>query len=425
MVVPTIQFVNRVFPPVHGATGRLVADLGRWFAAEGWQVEILTCAAAAGEDRHDGMRVVRVAVPEGRGLGAAGRQLAALAWAAARRPCPDVTVTLTDPPLLALLGPLQRRRGAAAIHWCHDLYPDLLPVIGSGVPHAALAPMRSLMRRAMAAHDAVVAIGECMAARLVEGGVVSQRQRRGEGGGGGTSIMVVPNWPDPAIRPDPAAAASFRAAHGLTDRFVVTYSGNFGRAHPLGAVLEAAARLRSRRPGLVFVMIGSGARYAETAAEARRLGLANMRFLPFQPPECLSASLGAADLHLAVQAQGTAGLMVPCKVAGVLAAGRPCLLLGPAEGDAARRLAESGAGLVMPPDDGAGLAVALERLAGRPEALAAMAARAPAAVAPLRLQRAVPAFVTLARGLVARRSRRPAGTPAPLAGAGPRAARGG
>jgi glycosyltransferase involved in cell wall biosynthesis len=399
-VIPSVLFLNRVFPPDRGATGRVLADLAGRFAAAGWRTTVLACGDPGGDTDAAGIRIVRAGAGDGRGPGAAGRQLAALAAAALRLPCPDLAVTMTDPPFLALLGPLLRRRGAATVHWCQDLYPDVLPALGVRLPGPALAALARAARRAVADHDAVVAIGACMAARLMAAG----QDRR--------PVLTIPNWPDPAIAPAPQTSAAVRAALGLGGQFVAMYAGNAGRAHRFDGLLDAAARLRDRRPDITVVVAGDGARSAEVAAAASRRGLGNVRFLPRQPAARLPATLGAADVHLATMAEEALGCLVPCKVYGALAAGRPCLLLGPAGGEAARLLETGGAGAVLPPDDGAGLAAWLERLADRPDLRAAMAAAARPAVAPYRLEHAAATFLSLAERLVAVPGVRPAETPA-------------
>ncbi len=387
-MTPSILFLNRVYPPDSGASGRVLADLAGRFVAAGWQVTVVAGNGPSDAITPGGIHLVRTAAAHGRGTAAIGRQLAALGAAALRLPRPDLAMTMTDPPLLALLGPLLRRRGTATVHWCHDLYPDLLPVLGRPLPPPLPAALARAVRWAMAGHDAIVAIGRCMAARLGDGGIGHRR------------ILTVPNWPDPVIVPNDPAAAALRAELGLRDRFIAMYAGNFGLAHRFAGLLAAAAALRDRRPDLAFVMAGDGARGGEVAAAVRRDGLHNVRLLPLQPRARLSALLGAADVHLATMASEAAGCMVPCKVYGALAAGRPCLLLGPDHGEAAELLVRSGAGAVLAPDDGAALAAWLQRLTEDAAARHAMAHRAPAAVAPYALDRAAAAFLHLGAELV-------------------------
>ena len=77
------------------------------------------------------------------------------------------------------------------------------------------------------------------------------------------------------------------------------------------------------------------------------------------------------------------GLVVPSKIYGALAAGRPVVFLGPRASEAARVISESGRGLVFDPiHGGRELAAALRRWAARDaEYISAHAACAAAPVA--------------------------------------------
>lgn len=312
----------------------------------------MLCDGAGPVEGPPGVTVVRTgrSVPDRGGPAARSylRCLARLAFAALRLPRQDVVVTMTDPPLLALAGPMVAAwHRSALVHWCHDLYPDLLPALGIPVPRALTGRLGRWMGRALRAHDAVFAIGRCMAERLTGAGVGAER------------VTVLPNWPDPAIHSDPADAMRMRRALGLDGRFVVAYAGNFGLAHPLDAVFDAAEILGRDCPDVLFLMVGDGRAHGAAVAEAASRGLVNLRMLPYQPKDRIGAVLGAADLHLVTMDHRAEGLLVPCKATGALAAGRPCLFLGPGGTEAARRIVEHRCGAVLDPGDGAGLAAAV------------------------------------------------------------------
>ena len=50
-----------------------------------------------------------------------------------------------------------------------------------------------------------------------------------------------------------------------------------------------------------------------------------MRFLDYQPREVLSQSLSSADVHFVGLARGLSGYVVPSRLYGILAAGRPVI----------------------------------------------------------------------------------------------------
>src|SRR5690606_3131947 len=108
------------------------------------------------------------------------------------------------------------------------------------------------------------------------------------------------------------------------DAFVVGYSGNFGRAHEFATLLDAAEELL-RAPDIRFLMIGEGQQRGFVEAEARRRGLTNILFKPFQPSEMLSESLGVSDVHIVSLLPSLEHCIVPSKFYGVLAAGRPTI----------------------------------------------------------------------------------------------------
>jgi colanic acid biosynthesis glycosyl transferase WcaI len=348
----SVLFINRVYPPSSGATGDMLRDLATGLAAGGLDVTVVCMGDGGGSDeRIDGVRVVRVG-------GLFSRRNTVLRAAAYVLMIPslllralllrrtDCVVTMTDPPMLAVVGPMisffKRNR---VVHWAQDLYPEVAEELGVLPRGNALSRMlRDISSLALRQGDAVVSIGRCMTARLMARGVVYGK------------IREIPNWSPPVV-PVESEQNRFRASLGVGEDFVVAYSGNMGLAHEFDTILEAAATLHDQR--VVFLMVGGGPRRAEVEDEARRRGLGNMRFLSPQPREALAESLSAAEAHLVTMRSNLCGLVVPSKFYGVLAAGRPCLFVGPEESEVARVIRESRAGWVVAPGDGKELAAAI------------------------------------------------------------------
>lgn len=413
---PSILFVNRVFPPDRGATGRCLSDLAGRIAAAGWRVTVVAdgkqsdaeageCAASAG------ITLVRTGHTLAEGNRPDARtyldSLRRLTGHSLRLPRQDLIVTMTDPPMLALAGPiLAARHGAASLHWCQDLYPDLLPVLGVRMPALLRRGAGYGMAWALRRHDGVAAIGRCMRERIVAAGVAADR------------VSLLPNWPDPAIRPMAKVDNGFRRSLGLQDgdgRFLVVYSGTLGLAHPMDGVLAAAACLQDSDPAVLFLLVGEGRGFAAVEEGARRLGLRNLRRLPWQPADRLAECLSAADLHLVAMAPAAKGMLVPSKLAGVQAAGRPCLFLGPTGSEAAVRV--EGCGVVIDPFDGTAIADAVRAYAADPGRCALEGDRAVRMAQAWNADCAAAAFIGLAERLVeARRAVRPLwGRPLPNA----------
>jgi len=351
-----VLFRDRVYPPADGATGQLLADLAAELAKLGWQVTVVTSATERTAPRSQtahGVRVERVGAPAFSRASHLRRALSyltlypAILWRALRLPRADVVVTLTDPPLLLVLGPILKWiKGSRLVHWAQDVYPELAEELGVLRRDGWFANFsRRLSTRALRQHDRILVVGRCMKARLAARGLEA------------TAIQVVPNWaPGGQIQPVEHALNPFRVEHSLAGRFVVMYSGNFGLAHPFEAVLDAARRLEVARPEILFLLAGGGPRRPWVEQQVERLRLGNVRFLPAQPLARLAQSLGAADVHLASMMERLEGLVVPSKVYGILAAGRPCIFLGPQSSEVARIIADHECGSVLSPADGESLA---------------------------------------------------------------------
>ena len=368
--MPSILFINRVYPPESGATGRVLEYVAHGFVAAGWEVSVLTTAGErsdAGEEMRGGVKVIRIASGFSkksliaRALGYA-LMIPSLLLKALMLPRADVVVTKTDPPMLLILGPfLKVLKGSKLIHWAQDLYPEIaeeagvLPKGGAGGMVTAL--LRLLSSFSMRSHDLTLAVGRCMVGHVKARGIPEER------------IRVVTNaGVEDDIVPVSRENNDFRKRHGLEGMFVVEYSGNLGRAHDFGTVLEAARLLEERgESGVRFLFVGSGPGEGMLRGEVARVGLSSFLFLPPQPVALLSESLGAGDLHLVTMKSEMVGLVVPSKFYGVMAAGRPCLFVGPDGSEVARVIREHGVGEVIAPGDAQALVMAILRYRGAPE----------------------------------------------------------
>src|SRR5260370_38739455 len=87
-------------------------------------------------------------------------------------------------------------------------------------------------------------------------------------------------------------------------------------------LVHAAAWLKEY-PDIEVVFVGEGVKKAGLVELGRSLGLGNVRFLPYQPVERLTESFAAADVFVVSLKVGMAGYIVPSKLYGILAAGRP------------------------------------------------------------------------------------------------------
>jgi len=394
MKKPSILFLNRVYPPADGATGQLLSELAPALARQGHRVTVVTSQPGAGSissETADGVRVERVTGLPFTRASHWRRALSylslypALLWRALRLPRADVVVTLTDPPLLLVLGVvLKTLKGSRHVHWAQDIYPELAEEMDVLSKDGMIARTLRWVSTAGLCHaDRVIAVGRCMKARLVQRGLSP------------SVIDVIPNWghgPE-ELEAKMRSLNPFRTEHGWGDRFVIMYSGNLGLAHPFEAMLDAAEQLRATHPQVLFLFVGNGPRLQWVREQVAQRTLENVRFLPFQPRETLAQSLAAADLHLASMLHELCGLVVPSKVYGVLSVGKPCVFLGPEESEAAQFILQNGCGSVLAKATGTRLASCLAQWAGDPALLRETRDRVEAIAGRVNLAAAVMAFL--------------------------------
>src|SRR4029077_18869174 len=139
------------------------------------------------------------------------------------------------------------------------------------------------------------------------------------------------------------------------------HSGNVGLSQNLDLLVEAAARLQSR-DRLVIAVVGDGAGRQTLQGEGSRRGLANIRFFPYQPKELLHESFATADAFLVSLKPGLEGYIVPSKLYGILAAGRPFVAAVDPSCEVATIATEHSCGVVAPPGDPDALASAVAGL---------------------------------------------------------------
>lgn len=352
---PRLLVLNQYYWPGVEATAHLLTELCEGLASE-FEVTVVTGrlhdhpSARPGRTERNGVHVVRVnstAFERTRlGLRAANYATYLLQSfrAAATASRPDVVVCMTDPPIIGDLGHVVARRfGVPLLVVSQDVFPEIAVELKRLENPFVIGALRVLISWYLKRADRVVAIGETMQARLIEKGACPER------------LTVIPNWVDTALLAPEPRDNPWARAQGLDGRFVVMHSGNIGHAQNLDALVRAGTFLRDL-DDVEIVLIGTGARRRAIEDLARLLEVDAVRFLPYEPRDALSQSLSAAHVHVVGLARGLSGYVVPSRLYGVLAVGRPVIVCADAESETAQVVSQTGCGIVIAP--------------GRPELLA-------------------------------------------------------
>ena len=331
---PSLLIISQVYVPDSPAVGQHLADVAEEMVRRGWDVTVLTSARGyddpsvtfVGREVRGGVRIRRLPFSSF-GKSSIAVRLFAQSLFLVQALCramfgtrPSVILASTSPPMGGFVASMIARiRSAPLVWWVMDLNPDQM--IATGRIAAGSLPARMfdwMNRRTLAAARSVIVLDEFMRARVIAKLPVLEK------------VRVIPPWAPPAAdAPEAMTAEQFRHRHGLEGKFVVMYAGNHSLQHPLSTVLDAAHRLQTDER-IWFVFVGGGNGKPEVDALVAG-GRRNVLSLPYQPLGDVAGMLAAADLHVVSIGDNSVGIVHPCKLYGVMAAGKPTLLVAPSE----------------------------------------------------------------------------------------------
>jgi colanic acid biosynthesis glycosyl transferase WcaI len=361
------------FSPELTGIGKYTGELAAWLASRGHEVSVVTAPPYYPEWQvHDGYKAGRYRKEIWKGVTVyrvplwvpkrpsglkrilhlasfAATSLPVAWWRLAHRPD---AVLVVEPPLFCAPATLLGAAVVGSRSWLHvqdfevDAAFDLGMLSGKTLRKAVLGVERFLMRR----FTRVSTISSKMRERLLAKGVESDR------------VVLFPNGVDlDAVKPLDRPSV-IRAELGIPEHAVVAlYSGNMGGKQGL-EILGEVAHLLAAQPDIRFVFCGEGPTKPVLQAACR--DLPNVHFLPLQPIERLSELLGAADIHLLPQRKDAADLVMPSKLTGILASGKPLICASPEDTELASVVANCG--VLTPPEDAGAMADALLKLAQDP-----------------------------------------------------------
>lgn len=371
-----ILFLSQYFPPEPGAPAARVSELTRHWAAAGHDVTVLTGMpnhptgvvpaeyrgrGLVREDFH-GVKVVRTWIYAAANKGRVRRSLSYASYSASavaigQLPieAPDVVIATSPQFLCGVAGRLiAGMRRKPFVFEVRDLWPESIVAVGAlPAGHPVVRGLEVVEEHLYRAADGIVVVTDTFERRLVERGVPPSK------------LHVIKNGVDlERFRPG-ERDTELRRSLGFGGRFVLAYVGTHGMAHGLGAVLDVAARLRSRDE-VRFLFVGEGAERANLEARARREGLSNVTFLGALPRERMPEVYATADACIVpLRKTELFTTVIPSKIFEILAMERPIVLS--VDGEARALIEASGGGIFAPPEDVDAMTGAVLDLLSSPE----------------------------------------------------------
>ena len=359
------------YAPEPVGIGKYSGELAEWLAGRGHEVRVITAPpyfpqwrAVANRYRREQRRGVAIwrcplwvpRRPSGlsRLIHLASFALSSLPVLLAQRKWrPDVVLTVAPAffcaPGAMLLGKLC---GGATTTWLHiqdfelDAAFELGMLKGKWIRRLAENWERSTLQ----GFSKISTISEAMRQRAITKGVQNQQAR------------LLPNWVDlKAIQPQgliQRARNPYRNELNITDEAIVLlYSGSMNNKQGLD-ILTKVIHILTGDQDLVWLLAGEGPTKAKLKKSVE--GFKNVKVLPLQPATSINEWLNIADIHLLPQKEDAADLVMPSKLLGILASGRPLVASSPANSELGKLTEE--AGIRVEPGDAEGFATAIRRL---------------------------------------------------------------
>jgi len=268
---------------------------------------------------------------------------------------PDVVIA-TSPQFFCAVGGwfLSAVRFKPFIFELRDIWPASITAVGAMKPSMTIRMLERLEMFLYRRADKIVAVTHAFKAELVSRGVPEDK------------ISVVLNGVDLSQYEPLPRDIELSQQYGLEDKFVAAYIGTHGLAHALETIVEAADLLK-HRDDIHFLFAGGGAASDVVKELVAQKQLSNITVLGRQDKRSMPRIWSLADLSVVhLRNAELFRSVIPSKIFESFAMGLP-ILIGVPEGEATEIVRQSGAGIVIPPENAVVMAAEIQGLADGPE----------------------------------------------------------
>ena len=353
------MIISEPFYPQVAAIGQLLTDLSEDLINAGYKVKVITGNpnnifvknnTIPRKEKYKGIEIIRLKNTTFSKYRMAGRVLNYLTFhflvfsRVLFYERPHLVFVLSTPPFISFSGlMLKILKKSKVIYNVQDLFPDLAIELGKLKNKLFIGFLKKLSELIVRKVDKVVVVGEYMEKKIREELLKETSENN--------HIITIHNWADgdkiKVLRGN-IEDNFLRKKWGLEGKFVVLYSGNIGYLHEFDTIISAADFLaKEGLKEIVFVFIGEGIKKNYIEEKAREKGLNNILFFSYQPREMLTYSLGLADVSLVTLEKGFEGMVVPSKIYGILASGRPVIAVVGGESEIVEIIREGNCGEVV------------------------------------------------------------------------------
>jgi glycosyltransferase involved in cell wall biosynthesis len=240
--------------------------------------------------------------------------------------------------LVALLLKIIRNQNYILINY--ETFPEL--AFHSGIINKKSLKYKALdylNKKVIDNSEYTIAIGRCMQKKLENKTKFPEK------------IKFIPNWADTKkIRPIPKKQNKFLFKNEISDKFIVSFSGNLGRYIEVDSVLNTAKALQKNKD-ILFLFIGNGRKRKKIEEFKIKNNLNNIQIFDYLPYEQKCFSLSSGDIALILMNKGTKGVVVPSKTYELMSAGKPLIAVTEPGTEIEKIIKEAKNGYVINPGD--------------------------------------------------------------------------
>lgn len=347
----SLLIITEHFYPSHGATAQLLVDLADGLATQGIKVTVLTSTPGASRADYRTYRTPQIAFRYTSIISKLFKGLSFLCFALYflifnREASFDKVLIASNPPFIALLIPLSKLFSRKDYYFLQqDLFPHSATLAGI-VPSSG--PLKSAL-------DALMHVSYISTTKTI---VLNNSMHRLLKSRHNIDPVVIHNWAVEAseaiLSPNPLVKE-----WDLENKFIIQYSGNFGRLHEILTILEASRLVHDK--SICFLFIGRGSKLDQIQAYKHNYSADNIVLKNYVSRQYLPYSLSMAHISLVSLIPGADDAVAPSKLYGILASGKPVIYIGSESSDISKLIYQYDCGYSIRPGDCVQLAEAITK----------------------------------------------------------------
>jgi len=339
----SIYIISEDFYPSRGATAQLATELALGLIRSGYKIVVLTKYSGA----YDDLGISTITFARSSSTGSVVHKsirgilfsLYLIFWGLFRLERHSNLLIFSNPPFIGLCGTLLKLfKGSRYIFILQDLFPRSAVLSGILPPSGILTlAWRKLIKLACRHSSRTILLSQAMKDRsLLEYGWLD-------------NVSVISNWALESKPPNQSTSHQIVSKWQARNHFVVLYSGNFGRLHEFITLLECA-RLTEDLP-IKYIFAGKGAKFNHIKTYKEHFKLENVVIDEPCDLEALNSVIAIADLCVISLAPGSDDTVAPSKLYGILANGKPVLVISSSRAEIAQMVSKYNNGTHVHPGD--------------------------------------------------------------------------